>query len=599
MPKPVKNIKPILKYFAKLFKQQVTGGNDPSDTVRIIPIHEKSDGESVYELKIRYQSAWKSRRMSIELLGERVESKSLCYKVIYDDLLVIKVPPRPITDFNDYLGHINREHAIARRIEKSIPCVYPQLGAILKKVPSIRLPSYVKPDETEKEYIDLLLKNPHLQDSLKIGEGFVFFMTLSRYQFFNQIIDSIHHAVDHARQDILKNGPQAISDFIVFESLYGDKNDSIYFRLHALMTSYDQAVETILQAAGVPWSIPERQKQEWLFSHIAGLRSEIEADNLPEGVYEQIEQMTRQLIQAQKPAIEEFRKLVHKVSKNKNFCNNRGRIKGLVTNTLTLLYRLKKNHIAIRDLKPDNMFVAVFLDGADHILAKPDAYDMGLIDMETALCFKPDNDGRIKQPLLAGTPAYGTPSHIFGNKVLRAAYQKDFPRIFYLQDMHAVSAMIFKIVTGMSLFTKTARLMLEVSHIKRKNIQDFQGLQQVYKTANRTFWKTAIAEVNEKIQKHSHRLDDVEIELPGHLKKFLIAEYAHEYKRMGYQGNAEKEKEYQLVLESFKAPVTCSFLIVFLFNRVFSAMYNPEWDDKKNGALKKAGIRPVTSPRGQ
>ncbi len=582
MPKPPKDIKPLLRYFVNLFRLHVTGKNDPSDTVRVIPVSEKAGGESIYEFKIRYRSAWKSRRMSIEPLGEKVESKSRCYKVIYDDMLVIKIPPRPITDFEAYLNQINREHFIVTRIQKKIPCVYPEITAILKKVPIIRLPSYVPPEDAEKEYVDLLSKDTGLQDFLKIGDGFVFFMALSKYRFFNQVIEGLHHAVDHARQEIVKNGPQAISDFMVFESMFGSRNDRIYFDMHALVESYGRKIEEALQNVGIEGSIPDFQKQEWLFTHIAGLRPDIDPDDLPEGVFEQVERITKELTGDNKPVIEEFRKIVYKVSKNKHFYSNRGRMKGLVINLLNLLYRLKKRRVAIRDLKPDNMYVAAFLDGADHILANPDAYDLGLIDMETAVCFKPDRNGRIQQPLLAGTPSYATPSHIFGNKVLRAVYGEELPRIFYLQDMHAALVMIFKIVTGRALFVNAARLMMEISHIKKKNVQDFDDLLKVYKNTSRTFWKTAKTEFSEKLQKYRYRLENVDIELPWHLKKFLMSEYTHEFKRTGDPENKSRKKEYQQTLRALDAQVPCDFLVEFLFRRVSAAMFSFEWEEKNS-----------------
>ncbi len=578
MPKPPKDIKPLLRYFVMLFKLHVTGKNDPSDSVRVIPVLEKATGESIYEFKMRYRSAWKSRRMSIEPLGEKVESKSRCYKVIYDDTLVIKIPPRPITDFSAYLEQIKREHAIVRRIQKSIPCVYPQISAILKKVPVIRIPSYVAPEDAEKEYIDILSKDTGLQDYLKIGEGFVFFMTLSKYRFFNQVIELIHHALDNTRHEIIKNGPQAISDYLVFESLYGSINDRTYYEIHDLVESYEQAVGNAVSQAGIQCSIPQFRMQEWLFSHIAGVPPECGTKDLPETLSNDIERITRKLVRGKKPAVEDFRKMVYKVAKNKNFYSNRGRMKGLVINILELLYRLKKRRVAIRDLKPDNMFVAAFLDGKDHILTNPEAYDLGLIDMETALCFKPDKNGRIRQPLLAGTPSYATPSHIFGNKVLRAIYGADeLPRIFFLQDMQAALVMIFRVVTGRALFVNAGRLMLETSHIKKKNIADFDALLKVYRNANRTFWKTASSEFIEKTKKYRHRLDDVDIDLPRHPKSLLISEYQHEFERMGGSKDKTTEEVYQRTLESLEEPVSCLFLITFLFNRVFSAMYRPAW----------------------
>ncbi len=613
----------MIRYFVELFKLQVTGKNNAPDAVRVIPVLERKSGESIYEFRIRYRSAWKTRRVSIEPLGEKVESKSTCYKAIYDDLLVVKIPPRPITDFNAYLNYLNRDRAIARRIQKSIPCVYPELGAILKKVPLVRLSSYISEQEAEDEYIRLLTKHPQLQDYLKIGEGFVFFMTLSRFRFFNQIIDSIHHAADHTRREIIRNGPEAISDFVVFEALYGEDNDRIYYDMHAIAKTYDRSVEKILKDAGAPWSLADYQKQEWLFSHIAGTPPDINPENLPEGTFTRIEKMTRKLVDEKKPAIDEFRKIVHKTSKNKHFFSNRARIKGLIINLLELLYRLKNRTAAVRDLKPDNMYIAAFLDGADHILANPIAYDLGLIDLETALCYRSGEDGRIAQPLLAGTPSYATPSHIFGNRILRAVYGNELPRIFHLQDMYAVLAMIFKTVAGRNLFTNTARLMPEISRLKKKNIQDFPGLLTVYQNACKNFWKTASGELREQLDKHRYRLSDVEVTLPGHLKKYLTAEYRHELSALNHDGRNNGESgrktrreirgetredkalqiQYVKTLKAIDGAMTCDFLILFLFNRVHTAMQPARPDNRPDARSRpdteRAGKKQVIAEGGE
>ena len=65
-------------------------------------------------------------------------------------------------------------------------------------------------------------------------------------------------------------------------------------------------------------------------------------------------------------------------------------------------YGLKAKGIAIRDLKPDNIFVV----GGDFLQAANE-FSLGLIDFETAVNFSVKDD-EISQPLLAGTPAYAT-----------------------------------------------------------------------------------------------------------------------------------------------------------------------------------------------
>lgn len=528
MPKPPSDPKPLIDYFLHLFKIQVAGEDGRTEGGRAAVVSDKPGEDVIYELKFRYREQLRSRRMSVRSLGEQVESKSMCYKVIYDDLLVVKIPPRPITDFDAYLDHIHREHAIANRLLPGISCVYPNLGAILKKVPAFRLPADTPAEAAEREYITRMTRTPDLQRYLKIGESFVFFMSLSRYQFFNQAIDAIHRSKDLIRQEILRNGREAVSDFYVFETLYGARNDDVYFDMHGMVKSYEDLVDKLLRETGGPVGLPDYQKQEWFFARLAGAQPETTAAELPPGLFEKIDRLTARVIAARKPVIEAFQKTVHAAVQQKRFDANRARIKALAINVIELLYRLKNRSVAIRDLKPDNMYVAAEIDGADHILGDFEAYDLGLIDLETAVCFTAQKNGKPVQPLLAGTPSYATPTHIFHNTILSAVYRDELPRIFYLQDWFAGLVMMFYLATGRLLFVKTARLMPEISRIKKKNARKARVQLGVFQNCNRTFWKTATEEFGGQMEKHRGRLQDVEIVLPGHLSEFLAAECAIE-----------------------------------------------------------------------
>jgi hypothetical protein len=110
----------------------------------------------------------------------------------------------------------------------------------------------------------------------------------------------------------------------------------------------------------------------------------------------------------------------------------------------------------------------------------------------------------------------------------------------------------------------------------------------VFKSVSQTFWKTAIEEFNTQTHKYRDRLNSLEIELPRHLKIFLSEEYEHEFDLLGCAGNETKEKESSYLLKAINSPVSCEFLLIFLFNRVFWAMYNPEWGGKSDALM---GVR--------
>ena len=101
------HIDQIIAYFLNLFKLQCGDPDIDENACLFQPVPSDSGVEPVYDLRVKCGDNWKSRRMSIRQLGEQVESKSICYKVIYDDQLVVKIPPKPIDDFKKYLEFIN------------------------------------------------------------------------------------------------------------------------------------------------------------------------------------------------------------------------------------------------------------------------------------------------------------------------------------------------------------------------------------------------------------------------------------------------------------------------------------------------------------
>ena len=59
---------------------------------------------------------WTKRRMTIGPLGEESGSKSKCYYVIYDVHMVVKIPAKPVTDFEQYIESIKKEVQIVNKL---------------------------------------------------------------------------------------------------------------------------------------------------------------------------------------------------------------------------------------------------------------------------------------------------------------------------------------------------------------------------------------------------------------------------------------------------------------------------------------------------
>ena len=113
--------------------------------------------------------------MSVGTLGEDSGSKSKCYDVIYDDHIVVKIPPIPTTDFSKYIRSINADRLIVNRLAPK-ECIVPGVSVILKRIHDFPDRDNLSPKELEERYVKLLQIQPSIQEYLKIGDAFVFFM---------------------------------------------------------------------------------------------------------------------------------------------------------------------------------------------------------------------------------------------------------------------------------------------------------------------------------------------------------------------------------------------------------------------------------------
>jgi serine/threonine protein kinase len=193
------------------------------------------------------------------------------------------------------------------------------------------------------------------------------------------------------------------------------------------------------------------------------------------------------------------------------------------SNILDLLAWLRQKGVAMRDLKPDNLFIAGDPAKYPSFLSSAKSYAIGLIDMETAVSFSGKNAKEIKQPQLGGTPYYATPTHLFTNALLTAVY-KNLPRIFYLQDWHACAVIIFKIITGETIFLRTAKKLSSIRGIIRKSLSKKLSLPQILDNVNHIFWQSAIPEFYERLGQKESMLKSINVFIRGSVKKMLIEE---------------------------------------------------------------------------
>lgn len=624
----------ILEFFISIFRLHCKNPNPgpQSQEYRLLP--PGPAGEEIYELRVRSGIDWETRRMSISQLSETVESKSTCFKVIFDDQVVIKIPPRPFTDFNKYLDYIKNERHIVSQLSPAISCLSPSLSAILNKIPEIRFPEDLDEDTLEEKYIHLLTSHPRLQRYLRIGDGFVLFMRLAKSAFLNQVIEKIHDK-SQARNEMLHNAG-IFEDIYAFEALYGTDYDDVFFKINGLYHEYKKIIDILLPQYEFCENVPAYKKQEWF--HCKLVEEKLDLGDIPssEDLSEDLNQMIDILLEEKEAAVFQYRSITEKYIHKKIFDNNRKNIEGLTINLLQLLRHLKHQAVAIRDLKPDNIFIAGNSNGTDGFINDPDTYSLGLIDLETAVHLRPDALDQMKQPLLAGTFPYMTPHHLFPNSVLRALYQDDTCRVLYMQDWYAAVGMLFNVATGRTMFVKTARMMQKVFDIKKKAVREKKPLAAVLKSINWNFWSAAAAECYQKTALHKDKLNHMHLLLPEPVIKCLQQELdiekqvlrktmdarirskpflwkrhsqltaasAHETAQILAEWKTGGELEADLsamdrqkiimIMEMMAALKTvteghermaerltdetaCDELIVFLFNRVLNAIHRPFW----------------------
>ncbi len=624
----------VVKYFLNIFRMQIEFAEKQAASCEFRAVADDPWGDHVFELRAECGGKVKTRRMSIRQLGESVESKSTCFKVTYDDILVVKIPPRPFPDFETYLKSTQTEKSIAMQLSPAITCLYPAISGILKKIPQVN-PGGPQAITSEAAYIQLLSRRPGLQNYLKIGDRLAFFMDLSPYAFLNQILNTMHEEKNRIPEAIQKNR-ETFFDLEAFETIYGTGHEDIFFAINRLYHSYQQRLDQVSTRNEGFLSIPGYLREEWFFDWLTGSRPEIASSGYSAPVAATIEKALASITEKEKQTLSRYEKLVHEQVRRKIFDSNQTKMAALIVNILKLLARLNKQGVAVRDLKPDNIFIARNFDGADHILGDPETYDLGLIDLETAISFTPGRPDAIEQPLMAGTPNFMTPSQLFANHVLIDLFGRSTRRVMYMQDWYAAVGIIFNIVTGQHLFYRTARLIPEIMRLKQKKAGN---PPEIFKHASWNFWQTAATELAEKIQAHKKRLYSLQVVLTPEMcaafsaeavtEGALLAQCEHQMirnqdffpksrdllakarpeslrkTRLKYEKRLENApapvQEYNRMLSFLKnletvksqitrtreripppedKPVSAAHLMNMLFFRAFHAMYHPLWSDR-------------------
>ncbi|MFO8084274.1 MAG: hypothetical protein R6U27_08155 [Desulfobacterales bacterium] len=497
----------VVEFFLNLYSIQL---NAPKNSPRVFKLKSHSQSiEFTYELKVRHAGKWVSRLMGILPIGEEAGKKSNCFKVIYDDILVIKIPRSPINDFEKYIDVIRKERKIATTLHPDIECIVPAVSSILKKIPSFFESMCWIPEEVEDKCIERLKQFPLFQDYLKLSGELIFFMDISKYSFLTQVLENIFDADRKVKQEIIKH-PDFLSKFQKFEERYGIENTSIWLKMSQIFHEYQIEINSLLKTHGLDTKIHDYKRRNWFLIYLAEKKIISDEYRFSDIFFYELNHVLAKLASQYGNAFRDYTAMVRAYVKKETFRRAKSEISGILSGILRLLSLLREKKIAVRDLKPDNIFVAGNVTRESTQYSQRDDVHLGLIDLETAVSASIIKLEKLEQPLPGGTPSYGTPSNFVSNEIIEKLF-KDVSRILYLQDWHACICMIYLVVTGEVLFNRSKNLLYDfINSIQNSQTNQTQSLK-TFEAHNNFFWQSAQNEFIVKTAAKKKLLNEIEV----------------------------------------------------------------------------------------
>ncbi len=507
----------VVCFFLNLFKQQI--GAEPDAPVEYVSLSSKNSGPNqIYELRVKHMEDWTKRRMTIGPLGEESGSKSKCYYVIYDVHMVVKIPAKPVTDFEQYIESIKKEVKI---VNKLIPkeCIIPNVSVILGMIHSFPHSEGTPLDRLEERYIDWMRRSPEYQEYLKIDSTFVYIMDLSKYYFLSHILDELHDIKHLIAREITENA-EIIWDPTKFKGRYGTENDAL-FEIRDLYNRCAVNIRRLVDSAGITATISDYQIQSWFIMHLADGEISANGSGYPEDFISDLNRLLKKAIRDNSNVIEVYRKTIKNYVYMSSFEQNKAQMASISVNLLDILAWFQKKRVSMRDLKPDNLFVAGDPQKYPLFLRSAQEFSLGIIDVETAVDFEKSRYVKTKQPLLGGTPFYATPSHFFKNDILTHNFG-NLGKTLHLQDWHATLVMIYKVITGELLFDKTARLFGDLREMMiQANKTNGDQSDNIVEEASRMFWHSAVVEFQVKTAESAKALKSIGVAIPESVQEMF------------------------------------------------------------------------------
>jgi serine/threonine protein kinase len=481
----------------------------------------------IFELSAKSSSDWLTRRMSVGPLGEETGSKSKCFYVIYDTHMVIKIPPVPVTDMEKYVGHIRREVQIATRLSP-VACIVPMVSVVLKKVKKLPYESSLTPEQLEKQYIRLVEENLEYQEYLKIGDRFAFFMELTNSFFLGRVIDELHESKDKTG-DELGEAPDVAWDQAAFTTRYGLASLPVFEGLQTLYRLCEAETKRIIKASGQGTTIHTFQIKNLFLAFISGENRDLEEKGIDATLLSRIKDGFSTVFKSNQKNVDDLIQLLKDHQSTKAFLKSRQQIESIASNMLQLLCTLKEKSIALRDLKPDNLFLDADPHAYPGFLKNKRAFSIGVIDVETAVSLKPTHDGTIVQPLLGGTPLYATPLHLLRNGTISSNFG-NLADTLHLQDWFAAIAIIFRAITGTNLFPRAARSFPAILKILKSGRSKANPEEEIVEAMSQKFWSAATTDIKSHLLTYTEVLNNIILSVPEAMAASIERELKREEK---------------------------------------------------------------------
>ena len=514
----------IISFFMELFKVQ--NGLDASAPSRFsLRSSSPSSKRKVFELDVKGEHDWIGRRMSISPLGEDSGSKSKCYYVIYDTHMVVKIPPESITEVGKYITAIRKEVEIASQLAP-VACIVPMVSVVLKKVKKLPYESSLTQAQLEKQYIRLVEEHPEFQNHLKIGDRFAFFMELTNNFFLSGVIDKLHKAENSVREE-LHASPELAWSQDAFTNRYGFENLPVFEGIQELYRLCEAEAVRLIKEAGKDNPVHQFQIKKWFLATITGDDALSNSEGMDANLIKRIHDAFLSILETKKTQVDSLVQMLKSKLATTSFRKNRPQIKNIASNMLVLLCQLKEKRIALRDLKPDNLFLDADPDTFPVFLGDQSAFAIGVIDVETAVSLDPRPDGTIAQPLIGGTPLYATPLHLLKNKALADNFGS-LSDLLHFQDWHATMAIIFKAITGANLFPRAARTFPGALKILKTSSNPNAPDSATVQKMSQGFWSAAAMDMKKQLVAFSTVLDDIDVVVPDAMAESIKTELERE-----------------------------------------------------------------------